>query len=89
MEKEKYPLTHFIVMQTGPGYWGRGASIDAAIVSAKYLRAGMMVRVIKCDAEATIDDMGGIRYYNRCVLGVGKIVKSAGVFSVKGEIGAE
>lgn len=82
------PLTHYIVMQSGPGYWGKGKSVDEAIVAGKYLRAGMTVRVIKCDADAAIDDMGSINYYSRCVLGIGKIMKIGGKFVVKGEIGA-
>jgi len=83
------PLTHYIVMTVSRGYWGKGKTIDEAIKNAKYINSKNIVRVIKCDADATIDEMGGINYYSRCVLGIGTVRKIAGTYVVRGEIGLE
>lgn len=66
-------LTHYIVMDTRPGYWGKGKTIADAIKNAKYLREGTRVRIIACDENAKITDMGGLEYDNRYIIGIGNL----------------
>lgn len=70
---EPAPLTHFIVMTRGPGYWGRGITPEEAIINAVWLTAGQRVRLIHVDQKAYVDELGDLFFNNREHLGEGVI----------------
>lgn len=70
---EPAPLTHFIVMTRGPGYWGRGITPEEAIINAVWLTAGHHVRLIHVDQKAYVNEMGELIFNNREHLGEGDI----------------
>lgn len=72
----EHPLTHVIVMTVGPGYWGKGETVQEAIKNSQWIGWGDKVRVIKVDEKATVDEMGGLRFFNREHLGVGTVSKN-------------
>jgi len=68
------PMDHYIVMTMGwPGYWGRGKTVPEAIKAARYLTEGRRVRIIACDADSLITEMGELQYNHRHVIGSGKL----------------
>jgi hypothetical protein len=73
---DNHTIDSYIVMTTSAGYWGKSKTIEKAIENAKWIEAGDEVRVIACDSAAYIDDVGGLIFNARYVIGVGKVSRN-------------
>ena len=75
-DNTEVPMDHYIVMSANfPGYWGRGKTIDAAVRAAMWFNRGDQVRVYRCDAEARVNELGGLIYKAHSPVGVGALAR--------------